>query len=48
LTGANQLGNVAYRTGKRIEWDAVTLKVTNCPEAAHYIHGQYRKGWKLA
>ena len=48
LTEANQLGNVAYRTGKKIEWDAVKLKAKNCPEAAHLIRGEYRKGWKLA
>ena len=48
LTEANQLGNVAYRTGKKIEWDPVKLKAKNCPEAAPYVIGQYRKGWKLA
>jgi len=48
LTEANHLGNVAYRTGKKIEWDPVKLKATNCPEAAQYIRGKYRKGWKLA
>jgi hypothetical protein len=48
LTEANQLGNVAYRTGKRIEWDPVKLKAKNCAEAARCIRGQYRKGWKLA
>ncbi len=48
LTEANQLGNVAYRTGKKIEWDAVKLAAKNCPEAARYVRGDYRKGWKLA
>ena len=48
LTEANHLGNVAYRTGKKLEWDPVKLKATNCPEAAHLIHLAYRKGWKLA
>ena len=48
LTEANQLGNVAYRVGKKIEWDPVKMKVKNCPEADKYIRLEYRKGWKLA
>jgi predicted dehydrogenase len=45
LTEAVLLGNVAYRTGKKIEWDAKNLKVTNCPEAAQYLSYKYRSGW---
>jgi len=41
------LGNVSYRTGQRIEWDAKNLKATNCPEADKYIRREYRKGWTL-
>ena len=48
LTEANHLGNVAYRTGRRIEWDPVNLKAKNCPQAARYVRTEYRKGWKLA
>jgi predicted dehydrogenase len=48
LTEANQLGNVAYRTGRKLEWDPVKLKAKKCPEAAPYVIGHYRKGWKLA
>ena len=48
LTEANQLGNVAYRTGRKIEWDPAKLKAKNCPEADRYVVGEYRKGWKLA
>ena len=33
LTEAVLLGNVAYRAGKPLEWDAKNLKATNCPEA---------------
>jgi predicted dehydrogenase len=47
LTEANQLGIVAYRTAQKIEWDPVALKAKNCPDAAQYIHGHYREGWKL-
>ena len=47
LTEANHLGNVAYRVGRKIEWDAVNLRVTNAPEAAPFIHREYRNPWKL-
>jgi predicted dehydrogenase len=48
LTEANHLGNVAYRGGKKLEWDAATLTAKNCPEAAQFIRREYRKGWDLA
>lgn len=48
LTEANHLGNVAYRAGKRIEWDAKTLRIPNAPEAEQYLGREYRKGWTLA
>jgi hypothetical protein len=47
LTEAALLGNVAYRTGKKLEWDPVALKATNCPEADQYIQHVYRKGWSI-
>jgi predicted dehydrogenase len=47
LTEAVLLGTVAYRIGKKIEWDAASLKATNCPEAAKYIRTPYREGWTL-
>jgi predicted dehydrogenase len=48
LTESNHLGNVAFRAGKRLEWDATQMKATNCPEADAFIRREYRKGWKLA
>ena len=48
LTEAVLLGNVAYRTGQALEWDAKGLKATNCPEADKYIRKQYRKGWEVS
>jgi predicted dehydrogenase len=48
LTEANHLGNVAYRTGKKLEWDAATLSAANAPEASRFIRREYRKGWDLA
>jgi predicted dehydrogenase len=45
-TEANHLGNVAYRTGKKIEWDYGSMRATNAPEAAPFIKRPvYRKGW---
>jgi hypothetical protein len=48
LTEANHLGNVAYRTGKKIQWDPAKLQATNAPEASRYIRREYRRGWDLA
>ena len=47
LTEANHLGNVAYRAGKRIEWDAAAMRIRNAPEAEQFLGREYRKGWKL-
>jgi predicted dehydrogenase len=47
LTEANHLGNIAYRAGKRIEWDAKALRIGNAPEAERFLGRDYRKGWKL-
>ena len=47
LTEAVLLGNVAYRTGRKIEWDAARLKATNCPEAEAFLRREYRAGWTL-
>ncbi len=41
------LGNVAYRCGKRIDWDAVDLKIPNAPEAEQLLRREYRNGWSL-
>jgi hypothetical protein len=43
----NMLALVAYRVGKKLEWDAKNLKATNCPEADRYIRKEYRPGWVL-
>jgi predicted dehydrogenase len=47
LTETCLLGNVAKRVENRILWDAANLRVTNLPEANHYVHNEYRKGWTL-
>jgi predicted dehydrogenase len=47
LTEMVLLGNLALRTGRRVEYDAANMKVTNLPEANQYIRREYRKGWSL-
>jgi predicted dehydrogenase len=41
------LGLVAYRVGKKIEYDGATGRVKNCPEANKLLGRQYRSGWTL-
>lgn len=42
------LGNVSYRlAGKKLDWDPVLLRATNCPEADGYIATRMRQGWSL-
>ena len=48
LTETVLLGNVAYRTGKSLEWDAKNLVATNCPEAAALVTKEYRSGWEVS
>ena len=48
LTEANHLGNLAYRAGKKIEWDAKSMRIPNAPDAERFLGREYRKGWTLA
>jgi len=47
LTEANHLGNVAFRAGKKLEWDFKNLRAKNAPEIEPLIRRKYRNGWKL-
>jgi hypothetical protein len=47
LTEMVLLGTVAYRSGKKLEWDAGALKAVNAPEAEKFLKREYRKGWSL-
>ena len=47
MTESVLLGNVAFRVGKKLEWDATTLKAKNCPEADQYVWQPARRGWTL-
>jgi predicted dehydrogenase len=43
----NLLGTVAFRTGKKLDWDPQNLTARNCPEADALIRPPYREGWTL-
>jgi predicted dehydrogenase len=47
LTETVVLGNVSYRVGSKLQWDAASLKATNCPSADALIRREYREGWTL-
>jgi hypothetical protein len=48
LTETVLLGVLAARyPGKRLEWDAANLRVTNLPEANEHVRTAYRKGWEV-
>jgi hypothetical protein len=48
LAEAVVLGNVAMRLpGKKLEWDAANVKVTNVSEANQFVRRDYRNGWTL-
>lgn len=48
LTEANHLGNVAFRAGQKLIWNADEMRVENAPEAARFLSRTYRDGWKLS
>jgi len=41
------LGLVAYRVGKKLDYDGATGRVRNCPEANALLSRKYREGWTL-
>lgn len=47
LTEAVLLGNIALRTGRRLQWDSKRMKIPNAPEAEAYLTKTYRPGWGL-
>ena len=47
LTEANHLGNVAFRAGTKLEWNAAEMKIPNAPEAERFLKRSYREGWSL-
>ena len=47
LTEVVLLGNLALRTGRRLEWNGEKMKVTNVPDANKYVRDDYRKDWSM-
>ena len=47
LTEMVLLGNLAVRTGRKVEWDYKNAKVKNDRDAQKYVKREYRKGWEL-
>ncbi len=45
LPNSQHLGNIAYRTGKKLVWDGT--RFTNDTEANNYLVPNYREPWKL-
>lgn len=49
LTECVQLGNIAARMpGKKLDWDATSMKFTNEPDANRWLTKEYRKGFEVA
>lgn len=46
-TSACLLGNIAYRTGRSIRWDAQTEQILDDAEASRFLTREYRKPWEL-
>ncbi|MBN1506068.1 MAG: Gfo/Idh/MocA family oxidoreductase [Sedimentisphaerales bacterium] len=46
ISEAVNLWAVALRTGRRLQYDAEKMAVTNVPEANKYLSREYRKGWE--
>ncbi|MCX6902072.1 MAG: Gfo/Idh/MocA family oxidoreductase [Verrucomicrobia bacterium] len=47
VSSVAHLGNIAYRTGHKLTWDAVQEKVTNHADADELVGVKYRQPWKL-
>lgn len=42
-----QMGNIAYRTGTKVQWDAKQGKFKDNSEANKYLSAQYHNGYKM-
>jgi hypothetical protein len=41
------LGNIAYRTGERLEWDHQARRITNVEQPNELLKSDYRNPWKF-
>lgn len=42
-----QMGNIAYRSGKKLNWDKASQKFTDSAVNGQYLTNEYRNGYKL-
>ena len=47
VTETINLGAVALRASRKVDYDTKSMKITNFPQANKYLTRQYRKGWEL-
>lgn len=47
VTDTINLGAIAIRTGKRLEFDSEKMSITNEKSANQYLTREYRKGWEM-
>ncbi len=47
VTEAINLAAIALRTGKKLDYDSASMKITNDEEANKYLTREYRQGWEL-
>jgi hypothetical protein len=43
----NLLGAVAHRSGRQLDYDGKSGRITNAPEAVEYMTKSYREGWEV-
>lgn len=48
ITDTVNLGTVALRAGRRVEFDPTAMRITNAESANRLLRREYRKGWELA
>jgi hypothetical protein len=46
ISEAVNLWAVALRTGRRLQYDAENMRISNVPEANKYLSREYRRGWE--
>ncbi len=47
ISEAFNLAAVSLRAGRKLEYDAAGMKITNVPDANKYLYREYREGWEL-
>jgi predicted dehydrogenase len=46
-TSFAHLANISLLLGKKLNWDSVSERFTNCEEANQHLHYEYRQPWKI-